>query len=45
MREINQTSGTTFLMVTHNLEMARRCDRTIELVDGLVVPDAVPRRA
>ena len=45
MREINHTSGTTFLMVTHNLDMARRCDRTIELVDGLVVPAAAPGRA
>jgi len=45
MREINHTSGTTFLMVTHNLDMARRCDRTIELVDGLVVPAAAPARA
>lgn len=45
MREINHTSGTTFLMVTHNLDMARRCDRTIELIDGLVVPAAAPGRA
>ena len=37
MRAINAERGTTFLMVTHNLEMARRCDRIVELVDGLVV--------
>ena len=37
MRKVNAESGTTFLMVTHNLNMARRCDRTIELIDGRVV--------
>ena len=45
MREINHTSGTTFLMVTHNLDRAGRCDRPIELVEGLVVPAAAPGRA
>jgi len=44
MRSINQDGGTTFLMVTHNLEMARRCDRTVELVDGRVVPGDVTRK-
>ena len=34
MREVNQTSGASFLTVTHNMEVARRCDRIIELVDG-----------
>jgi lipoprotein-releasing system ATP-binding protein len=34
MRVINRDAGTTFLMVTHNLAMAQRCDRTVELVDG-----------
>lgn len=34
MREVNGESGTSFLMVTHNLELAQRCDRIIELVDG-----------
>jgi lipoprotein-releasing system ATP-binding protein len=36
MREVNRVSGTTFLLVTHNLELARRCDRIIEVVDGRV---------
>jgi lipoprotein-releasing system ATP-binding protein len=36
MREVNRQRGTTFLMVTHNLDMARRCDRTVELIDGRV---------
>ena len=34
MRKVNHQSGTTFLIVTHNLELARRCDRIIELIDG-----------
>ena len=34
MRRINASSGATFLMVTHNLTLAQRCDRIIELVDG-----------
>lgn len=37
MRKVNQDSGTTFLMVTHNMDLAKRCDRIIELVDGRVV--------
>jgi len=32
-------SGKTVLMVTHEPEVARRCDRTITLRDGLVVDD------
>jgi lipoprotein-releasing system ATP-binding protein len=37
MREVNRESGTSVLMVTHNLELAQRCDRIIELVDGRLV--------
>ncbi|MBL0124308.1 MAG: ABC transporter ATP-binding protein [Betaproteobacteria bacterium] len=37
MRKVNTDTGATFLMVTHNLSMAQRCDRIIELVDGRVV--------
>jgi lipoprotein-releasing system ATP-binding protein len=36
MREVNRVSGTSFLLVTHNLELARRCDRIIEVVDGRI---------
>lgn len=39
MREISASSGTTFLLVTHNLSLAKQCDRTIELLDGRVVTD------
>ena len=36
MRHVNRESGTSFLLVTHNLELARRCDRIIEVVDGRI---------
>jgi lipoprotein-releasing system ATP-binding protein len=39
MREVNRRDGTSFLIVTHNLELARRCDRIIEVVDGQIVSD------
>ena len=36
MRRANAESGTSFLLVTHNMELARRCDRIIEVVDGQI---------
>lgn len=36
MRQVNRESGTAFLMVTHNLDLARRCDRIIDVVDGRI---------
>ena len=42
MREVNHDSGTTFLIVTHNLDLARRCDRIIDVVDGrITAPESV----
>ncbi|NQS77104.1 MAG: ABC transporter ATP-binding protein [Methanoculleus bourgensis] len=37
MRTINQEQQVTFLVVTHERELASYCDRTIELRDGTVV--------
>src|SRR5664279_4535230 len=37
MREVNSERGTTFLIVTHNPEVAEACDRTIVMRDGVVV--------
>jgi lipoprotein-releasing system ATP-binding protein len=37
MRDINKTQGTSFLIVTHNQELAERCDRILEVVDGYLV--------
>ncbi len=36
MRRVNQELGTSFLLVTHNMDLARRCDRIIEVVDGFI---------
>ncbi len=36
MRKANRENGTTFLIVTHNNELAARCDRIVEVVDGRV---------
>ena len=36
MRDVNKASGTSFLVVTHNMALAKRCDRTIEVVDGRI---------
>ncbi len=43
MEHVNETNGTTFLVVTHNMDLARRCQRIIEVVDGRIVPPAVRR--
>jgi lipoprotein-releasing system ATP-binding protein len=37
MRKVNAENGTTFLIVTHNEALAKRCDRIIEVVDGKIV--------
>jgi lipoprotein-releasing system ATP-binding protein len=36
MRDVNRKSGTTFMLVTHNMDLARRCDRIVEVVDGRI---------
>jgi len=37
MRRVNRERETTFLIVTHERELGKRTDRTIELLDGSVV--------
>jgi lipoprotein-releasing system ATP-binding protein len=39
MRDVNRRDGTSFLVVTHNLNLANRCDRIIEVVDGRILSD------
>jgi lipoprotein-releasing system ATP-binding protein len=36
LRQVNRDHGTAVLFVTHNPLLASRCDRTIEVIDGLV---------
>ncbi|MBT9455757.1 MAG: ABC transporter ATP-binding protein [Burkholderiaceae bacterium] len=40
LRRVNREQGTSVLFVTHNPELAQRCDKTIEVVDGRVVAQA-----
>ncbi|VTU21630.1 Lipoprotein-releasing system ATP-binding protein LolD [Variovorax sp. RA8] len=37
LRQVSAKQGTTVLMVTHNHQLAGRCDRIVELVDGRIV--------
>ncbi|MEY4732044.1 MAG: hypothetical protein RLZZ464_110 [Pseudomonadota bacterium] len=36
LRRINQEQGTTVLLVTHNPALGAQCDKTIQVVDGLI---------
>ena len=40
LRQINQEDGTAFLIVTHDVNLANRCDRQLVLRDGVLVKDA-----
>jgi lipoprotein-releasing system ATP-binding protein len=39
MREINLLTGTTFILVTHDPDVAEACDRVIHMRDGVVTDD------
>ena len=34
LRQFNSEHGTTVLFVTHDVDLAKRCDKTIEVIDG-----------
>ena len=43
LREVNRERGMAILFVTHNAELAARCDRIVRVVDGRVdTPAAMP---
>jgi lipoprotein-releasing system ATP-binding protein len=37
LRRVNREQGTSVLFVTHNSALAARCDKTIQVVDGMVL--------
>lgn len=43
MTEIQRETGTTFLLSTHDRELAERCQRRIYIESGVVVDQPVPR--
>ncbi|HTK47664.1 MAG TPA: ABC transporter ATP-binding protein [Gemmatimonadaceae bacterium] len=45
LETLNRESGTTIVMVTHDLALARRAERIIRLADGTVTSDAPSRGA
>jgi lipoprotein-releasing system ATP-binding protein len=34
MREVNKSTGMSILLITHNDELARQCDRIVRVIDG-----------
>lgn len=41
MKQLGHEMGTTFIVATHDARMARHCDRTITLVDGLIAKETL----
>jgi lipoprotein-releasing system ATP-binding protein len=45
LRALNQKMGMALMVVTHDPRLAQRCDRIIEIVDGLIKSDTDLRDA
>lgn len=41
LRELNQSQGTTFIVVTHDLSVARQTNRVVIMADGLIVREDI----
>lgn len=42
--ELNKTTKTTLIIVTHDRELASRCDRVIEIKDGQILSDNLTKK-
>jgi len=40
LRDLNRRLGVTFLIVTHDRDLAARCERRIEMLDGAIIGDS-----
>lgn len=45
LREVNVEHGTAFLVVTHDPQVAQRCDRIVHMIDGLIHTDTASDRS
>jgi putative ABC transport system ATP-binding protein len=45
MFELRRKRGATLLLITHDRDLAARCDRTVRMHDGRVMTEAAPARA
>lgn len=41
-KKINETKGTTFIIVTHNERLAQKCSRNLKMIDGMLIDPANP---
>jgi putative ABC transport system ATP-binding protein len=41
---LKQRSGATLLLITHDVALAKRCDRTVTMTDGRIVGETTKRR-
>ena len=41
---LKERTGATLLLITHDNDLAKRCDRVVSVADGRIVDDGVCRR-
>ncbi len=42
--DLNKKKGVTLVIVTHDEDLAKRCDRQIRIVDGMIAKDPKPKK-